>query len=55
MTEDADEKAYKTRLIEEMFEEDFLRSVPVAADEYSGRSFWFRLAVRLARLTSPLL
>ncbi len=41
--------------IERMFEEDFRRSRRVTEDEYSSRPFWFRLAVRLSRLTSPVL
>ena len=40
--------------VEQMFEDDFARSVRVREDEYSSRPFWFRLTVRLARLTSPL-
>jgi cardiolipin synthase len=41
--------------VERMFQNDFAHSEPVGADEYTGRSFWFRLSVRLARLTSPIL
>ena len=40
--------------VKRMFEDDFAKSRQVGADEYSGRSFPFRLAVRLARLTAPL-
>lgn len=43
-----------TREVEEMFETDFASSRRVRAREYSDRPFWFRLAVRLARLTSPI-
>jgi len=40
--------------VEEMFQEDFLRSELVPADELSSRPYWFRLAVRLAALTAPI-
>lgn len=40
--------------VERMFEEDFAHSRPVAPDEYTGKPFWFKLAVRLARLTAPV-
>jgi cardiolipin synthase A/B len=40
--------------VERMFEEDFAHSRPVAPDEYTGKPFWFKLAVRLARLTAPI-
>ena len=38
-----------------MLENDFARSSPVAMDEYSKRSFFFKLAVRSARLLAPIL
>ena len=38
-----------------MLEKDFARSVSVGLGEYVDRPFWFRLAVRLARLTAPIL
>lgn len=38
-----------------MLEDDFASAKLVGPGEYSDRPFWFRLAVRLARLTSPLL
>ncbi len=41
--------------VERMFEADFAKSKLLGEGEYSNRSFWFRLSVRLARLTSPLL
>jgi cardiolipin synthase len=41
--------------VERMFEDDFARSRIVEPDELASRSFWFRLAVRFARLTSPVL
>lgn len=37
-----------------MLEKDFLKSKEVKEDELEGRSFWFRLAVRLAGLTAPI-
>ena len=40
--------------VEQMFEADFARSRRVEDGAYKDRSFWFRLAVRLARLTSPV-
>jgi cardiolipin synthase len=40
--------------VEAMFEEDFLKSKEVMEDELAGRSFWFRLGVRLAGLTAPI-
>jgi len=41
--------------IEEMFLQDFRRSRIMEPDELGHRPFWFRLAVRLARLTAPVL
>ena len=40
--------------VEEMFEADFARSRIIGDGEYRDRPFWFKLAVRLARLTSPV-
>jgi len=40
--------------VERMFEADFERSRKVEDGEYADRPFWFRLAVRLARLTAPV-
>ncbi|HEX9230138.1 MAG TPA: phospholipase D-like domain-containing protein, partial [Arthrobacter sp.] len=40
--------------MERMFEADFNRATPAASDELEHRSFWFRLAVRLAVLTAPV-
>ena len=40
--------------VETMFERDFARSRKVPPGEYSEKSFWFRLGVRLARLTAPV-
>jgi len=37
-----------------MLEEDFARSVPMAADALSQKPFWFRLAARVARLSAPI-
>ena len=41
--------------VERMFEADFANSEAVGDGEYADKPFWFRLSVRLARLTSPLL
>ena len=41
--------------VETMLENDFAHSSPVAMDEYSNRSFFFKLAVRSARLLAPIL
>ena len=41
--------------VEQMFEGDFARSQKIVAGDYDDRSFWFKLAVRFARLTSPVL
>jgi len=41
--------------VERMFEDDFTHATLVPDDEYDGKSFRFRLGVRLARLASPLL
>ena len=40
--------------VEAMFLEDFAHSREMAPGDYRDRSFWFRLAVRLARLMSPI-
>jgi cardiolipin synthase len=40
--------------VERMFEADFARSKPVEDGEYTDKSFLFRFAVRVARLTAPL-
>jgi len=40
--------------VEAMLEQDFAHSRVVGTDEYEGRSFWFRLAARAARLTAPI-
>ena len=41
--------------VERMFEDDFERSREVEEGEYHRKSWWFRLGVRLARLTAPIL
>jgi cardiolipin synthase len=41
--------------VERMFEDDFARSREMVAADYEDRPFWFKLAVRLARLASPVL
>ena len=40
--------------VERMFEVDFASSRKVGPGEYADRPFWFKLAVRLARLTAPV-
>jgi len=40
--------------VEKMFLDDFARSRKMVPSDYEGRSFWFKLAVRLARLTAPV-
>jgi cardiolipin synthase len=40
---------------EQMFLDDFVNSREVQQGDYSDRSFWFKLAVRLSRLTAPVL
>jgi cardiolipin synthase len=41
--------------VETMLTNDFSRSRPVTMEEYSQRSFFFKLAVRSARLLAPIL
>ena len=41
--------------VEKMFENDFSSSRLMARDEYDKKSFWFKLAVRTARLEAPVL
>lgn len=41
--------------VKRMFEADFVKSRQVAQGEYTDKPFWTRFAIRLARLTSPLL
>ncbi len=41
--------------VEQMFLKDFTASREVQPGHFADRSFWFRLAVRLARLTAPVL
>ncbi len=38
----------------EMFEADFANSDLMEPGDYDSKSFWFRLAVRLSRLTAPI-
>lgn len=40
--------------VADMLEKDFAVSREVPAEDYSGRSLWFRAAVRLARLMAPI-
>ena len=39
--------------VEKMFEDDFARSTEMHTADLDKKSFWFKLATRLARLTSP--
>jgi cardiolipin synthase len=41
--------------VETMFENDFAKSRVMAPDEYDNKSYWFKLTVRTARLTAPIL
>ena len=41
--------------VEKMFEKDFASSRLMQPDEYDNKPFWFKLAVRTARLTAPVL
>ncbi len=41
--------------IEAMLSTDFARSRPVTLEDYTGKSFFFKLAVRSARLLAPIL
>ena len=41
--------------VEKMFLEDFAASREMRSGDYAERSFWFKLAVRLARLSAPVL
>ena len=40
--------------IEAMFEDDFPHAYEITMKDVKQRSFWFKLGVRLARLTSPI-
>ena len=40
--------------VEQMFEDDFARSRLMQEGEYDRKPWWFRLGVRLARLTAPI-
>lgn len=41
--------------MEEMFERDFARAVPIDQDLMDKKPFWWRLGVNLARLAAPVL
>jgi len=41
--------------VEQMFLDDFEHSAPIGPGEYTDRPFWFRFAVKVARLASPIL
>ena len=40
--------------IEQMLLDDFEKSVEMQPGDYENKSFWFKLGVRLARLTAPV-
>ncbi|MFA9472410.1 MAG: cardiolipin synthase, partial [Deltaproteobacteria bacterium] len=40
--------------VEQMLLDDFEKSVEMHPGDYENRSFWFKLSVRLARLTAPI-
>jgi cardiolipin synthase len=40
--------------VERMFEADFARSRQMEPGELDRKSFWFKLGVKVARLTSPI-
>ena len=42
------------REVEQMFEADFARSRVATAADLEERSFWFKLAVKFARLMDPI-
>jgi len=42
------------RNVEQMFERDFEHARPMETGEYDRKPWWFRLGVRIARLTSPI-
>jgi len=41
--------------VEDMLSDDFSRSRPVTMEDYTQKSFFFKLAVRSARLLAPIL
>ena len=43
------------KAVEQMFEDDFANSRLMQLDEYDNKPYWFKVAVRLARLTAPIL
>jgi cardiolipin synthase len=47
--------AYFIKEVEDMLSNDFSRSRPVTMEDYAQRSFFFKLAVRSARLLAPIL
>lgn len=44
-----------TKDVEQMFEDDFSNSRLMELNEYDTKPYWFKVAVRLARLTAPVL
>jgi cardiolipin synthase len=43
-----------TRQVSDMLEKDFAEARPMLSEEYNDASFWFRFAVRTARLSAPV-
>ena len=41
--------------VERMFQDDFSASRLMEPDEYDNKPYWFKLAVRTARLAAPVL
>lgn len=41
--------------VENMLKEDMARSIPMNYEDYDAKPWWFKLAVRTARLTAPVL
>ncbi|MCP4902803.1 MAG: hypothetical protein GY906_38060 [bacterium] len=41
--------------VEQMFLNDFAASREMQPDDYANKSYWFKLGVQLARLSSPIL
>jgi cardiolipin synthase len=47
------DRAFATK-VEQMLLDDFESSVEMKPGDYENRSFWFKIGVRLARLTAPI-
>jgi cardiolipin synthase len=48
-----DDRSFASQ-VEEMLDRDFAKSTLAEPEDLANRSFWFRLAVRVARLMAPL-